>query len=126
MDLQVDVDELIGYGFNQLPFASVSSSAHSLSMLLDDLQRIVSAVMKSLSPFTPPPASLPSAEPHQLTQPPQSSPENSEVIDSDSSSYNTGFVIVRGWKWVFNVNLYMNTEWNFFAEIIRGVFSEQF
>ena len=23
---------------------------------------------------------------------------------------------VRGSKWIFNVNLYMNTEWNFFAE----------
>ena len=30
--------------------------------------------------------------------------------------------IVRGSNWVFNVNLYMNPEWNFFAEIIRGVF----
>ena len=28
--------------------------------------------------------------------------------------------IARGWKWVFNVNLYMNTEWNVFAEIKRS------
>ena len=72
----------------------------------DDLQGIASAVMKSLSPFIPPPAQFSSAPRQQLTQPPRQQltqpprqqltqpppllTDNFEYFDSNSSSDNTG------------------------------------
>ena len=56
----------------------------------DDLQGIASAVMKSLSPFIPPPAQFSSAPRQQLTQPPPLLTDNFEYFDSNSSSDNTG------------------------------------
>ena len=56
MDLGVDMDEITYNGSNQLPPAAVSALAPSSSLSLYDLQGIVLAVMKYLSPFIAPPA----------------------------------------------------------------------
>ena len=51
MNLVVDMDELTRNGFNQAAPVFVFALAFSLSISPDDLQRIVSAVMKGLSQF---------------------------------------------------------------------------
>ena len=50
------MDEITYNGSNQLPPAAVSALAPSSSLSLYDLQGIVLAVMKYLSPFIAPPA----------------------------------------------------------------------
>ena len=49
-------------------------------------------------------------------------------IDGKESNTLKGvnIAIVRLPKWVFQVHLYMNTEWDFFPETVRGVPWEQF
>ena len=49
-------------------------------------------------------------------------------IDGKESNTLKGvnIAIVRPPKWVFQVHLYMNTEWDFFPETVRGVPWEQF
>ena len=93
MNLGVDLDESIILLFsNQPPPLPISASVPGLSMSPGNLQEIVSAVIKGLILFIPPPAPFSSVQAQQLTQPRPSLLKNFEDIDPESS-HSQGAVV---------------------------------
>ena len=77
---------------NEPPPLTISASAPGLSMLPDNLQEILSAVIKSFISFIPPPAPFSSVQRQRLTQPRLPLLNNFEDIDSESS-HSQGAVV---------------------------------
>lgn len=86
MNLGVDLDKLTILIFsNQPPPLTISASSPDLSMSPDSLQEIVSAVIKGLISFIPPPTPFSTVQPKQLTQPRLSLLNNFEDSESNHS-----------------------------------------